>query len=1037
MNRLLFVLTLIWATTGWGRDAIWIEGENAVSENFNKHGWYTGSDLALDLLSPGTPGGEEGAWLAHFERDPDAAPVEASYAFELADAGPHDIWIRANYYSPGNAFYIDAGDPQPLPVGQENEPVNLHANRENGRIDVRLVDWTHLGEFDLDAGEHTLTIRVAPTPNPAGNQPNSIGIDAIAIVNFPWGPAGTLRPDAEPVEPAADAWFPFHHGAVGAGEAETDISATVEAPTGLHGPLKRIGSDYQFEDGTPVKFWGVGTVIPSGEGNMRRQAAFLRRMGVNLVRLHTVSSVIGKPIIPADGGPPTFDPERLDRLDRYTALLREHGIYMQWSVFWKETIGAHQGYPRDLYDDLIPNCNETQFGCYDSKKTCVTIDEENAVVCDGDDDCGDGSDEMFCDGEPDVRGRRNTYGIINVSRALQDIRWQSLQALLDHTNPHTGLRYADDPTLAILEIQNEDNLFFNSPLNGLQSDPWPLHSAAFRAAWADWVRTRYQTDEALAAAWGTGRRQTDSVDAEELPIYGAWEFRAAGPEDPDVRPRMGDFMRFLVDMQTEHWTRRQGEIQSTGFGGIVLGSGWKTGGPMADAAMLAADATLDAIDRHGYFGGFGDNRVTLREFRSATLMDLDTWFAEGGGTPFHWGFQQAEDRPYGMSEWAHGGPGEFRAEAGPIYAFYGLGLQGWDQSLHFAFGAATGFSTTWDFNPTYRITNPVQLAQYPALATAVHHGHFDQGAPAAMRRLTTAQAFAGYDALTQPTDAAWDGADTLDIPAQIFAVGRIGNAIGDDVGPSERSDWTQSWDAEAKTVTANTGQLHWNYGERFFEARSPKTQGVVGFAGGQTLTLPDVTITMETDYASLLVTALDNRPISESHKVLVTAVARERWTGSDLERKDGSTIELKALGGPPMLMQPVQATLAFNAPFDSAKALNSQGQEVDRALPVEGDGSYRIDGRYTTLYYLFEREAQQQPGMGGAMGVGGAMPGAGGAMPGAGGQMAGAGGDMPPLGGGDIDDSGCGCRVSDGHNGLAGALFLGVLLALTRRRRRD
>ena len=1034
MHRFLFILTLFWATAGWARDAIWIEGEDAFSENFNKHGWYSGFDLALDLLSPGTPGGEEGAWLAHFNLDPEAAPVEATYAFDLVDGGPHDIWIRANYYSPGNVFYVDAGEPQPLPVGQGREQVNLHLNRENGAIDVRFVDWTHLGEFELDAGRHTLTIRVAPTPDPAGNKPNAIGIDAIAIVDFPWGPTGSLRPDPAPAVPAADAWFPFHHGALEAGEAATDVSNLIEAPTGQRGAVKRVGSDYQFEDGTPIKFWGVGVGIPDGEGNMQRQAAFLRRMGVNLVRLHTVSGVIGKPIVSAEGGPPTFDPERLDRLDRYTAILREHGIYMQWSVFWMESIGAHQGYPRALYDELEPSCGETQFGCYGSR-TCVDIEDDNAVVCDGDDDCGDGSDELFCDGEPDLRGRRKTYGIINVSRELQDIRWQSLQALLNHTNPHTGLRYADDPTLAILEIQNEDNLFFFTPLNGLQNESWPLHSANFRAAWADWVGARYETDDALAAAWGAGRRGTDSVDADELPIYGAWQFQAAGPENADIRPRMGDFMRFLVDVQTEYWTRRHDEIRGTGFEGVVLGSGWKTGGPMADAAMLAADTALDAIDRHGYFGGFGDNRVTLREFRTGTLMDLDTWFAEDGGTPFKWGFQQAEDRPYGMSEWTHGGPGEYRAEGGPIYAFYGIGLQGWDQSLHFAFGSGTDFSTTWDFNPSYRMANPVQMAQYPALATAVHNRHFDEGAPAAMRRLTPAQAYAGFDAFSQPTDAAWAGAETLDVPAQVFALGRIGNAVGDDLGPSERSDWTQHWDPDAKTVTANTGQLHWNYGERYFEARSAKTQGVVGFAGGQTLTLPDVTLTVETDYASVLITALDNRPIGESTKVLVTAVSRERWTGSEVERTDAQRAQLRALGGPPLMMQPVQATLAFDTPFDSAKALNVQGQDIERELPSEADGSYRIDGRYATVYYLFERAGQQQPDMGGAMPGAGGASGMGGAMPGSGGQMAGAGGEMTASSGSDDADEGCGCAVTDTRDGMVGTLFLFALLGMTRRRR--
>ena len=36
----------------------------------------------------------------------------------------------------------------------------------------------------------------------------------------------------------------------------------------------------------------------------------------------------------------------------------------------------------------------------------------------------------------------------------------------------------------------------------------------FAGQWADWVRARYETEDALTAAWGAGKRPTDSIDAE-------------------------------------------------------------------------------------------------------------------------------------------------------------------------------------------------------------------------------------------------------------------------------------------------------------------------------------------------------------------------------------------------------------------------------------------------------------------------------------------------------------------------------------------
>ena len=63
--------------------------------------------------------------------------------------------------------------------------------------------------------------------------------------------------------------------------------------------------------------------------------------------------------------------------------------------------------------------------------------------------------------------------------------------LLQHKNPYTGLRYADDPALAVVEMQNEDSVFFWNPLGEL-ADPnpkkWPAHAKQLRERFAAWVK---------------------------------------------------------------------------------------------------------------------------------------------------------------------------------------------------------------------------------------------------------------------------------------------------------------------------------------------------------------------------------------------------------------------------------------------------------------------------------------------------------------------------------------------------------------------
>ncbi len=54
----------------------------------------------------------------------------------------------------------------------------------------------------------------------------------------------------------------------------------------------------------------------------------------------------------------------------------------------------------------------------------------------------------------------NTLGLINYSEDIQDLLIQSVVALLNHTNQYSGKKYAEDPCLNYIELQNEDDIFW-------------------------------------------------------------------------------------------------------------------------------------------------------------------------------------------------------------------------------------------------------------------------------------------------------------------------------------------------------------------------------------------------------------------------------------------------------------------------------------------------------------------------------------------------------------------------------------------------
>ena len=239
-----------------------------------------------------------------------------------------------------------------------------------------------------------------------------------------------------------------------------------------------------------------------------------------------------------------------------------------------------------------------------------------------------------------------------------------------------------------------------------------------------------------------------------------------------------------------------------------------------------------------------------------------------------------------------------------------------------------------------------------------------------------------------------------------------------------RGTWSE-WDEDARRIESATGELVWDYGERHIEVRAPKIQGVIGFAAGDTLDLGDLTVTVDTPFVSLLAVSFDDLPLTESSKILVSALAQDKQTAAVYEGVGDETV-LTTLGGPPLLMEPVQATLAFDGePFIRAEALDQHGRRVEGgALEAGDDGTYRIDGRHRTFYYLFEREPPPEPepvpDMGPITGDAGPAPDAGEGSPAADSSS--------------DDDGGCGCDATRNGHGLP---WLGLVFLLGLRRRRQ
>ena len=225
----------------------------------------------------------------------------------------------------------------------------------------------------------------------------------------------------------------------------TNVSAWLDRPAGGLGPV--VVKDGHFYTGSKrLRLFGVnlcfGANFPRHD-DAAKVAARLAKFGVNAVRFHHMDMQTAPGgIFAADGK--TLDPDQLDRLDFLIARLKENGIYADLNLHVSRT---YPGMPT-------------------------------------------------WDGGP-------TYdkGVDNFIPEM--IEWQHRYArdLLTHVNPYTKTRYADEPAVALVEINNE-NALLQDWWGGRLDEMPPAYAGVLQRQWNEWLMTKYGDFEGIKRAWG-------------------------------------------------------------------------------------------------------------------------------------------------------------------------------------------------------------------------------------------------------------------------------------------------------------------------------------------------------------------------------------------------------------------------------------------------------------------------------------------------------------------------------------------------------
>jgi hypothetical protein len=667
----------------------------------------------------------------------------------------------------------------------------------------------------------------------------------------------------------------------------------LDKPAGKHGGVKLVGDHFEFGDGQRVKFWGTNlcyTNCTPKKPDAESTAARFAKYGVNAVRMHKFTYPNGMGIGSKDDCT-VMTADGLDRLDYFAKQLSDRGVYYGWSHTYGFTVVKGNAAKLAAYDEII----------------------------------------KFNKGG-------STGGLINYAEDVQDLMIEMVVNLLKHKNAYTGKTYAEDPALCYIELQNEDDIFWYSSGGGYAK--CPTYRRKLDERFAEWLTVKYKDETGIVAAWGPlGKGESLEKKTIGLQMNPWFEGTDNLPKKGEKEQRrLLDNAAFLHEVQDKFYARMAKAIRDAGYQGPLVGSPWQAPAMVPHYYNLESDAEVGVIDRHNYFDGF-----------QSTMMKPGSGYLSSG-------LQQVAGHPFALSEWTHVYPNVHLAEGPPIVAAYGMGLQGWDASYEFQSGHYGGpdFRAGVGEKPwgVWNVDLPSQLGQYPALARMIARGDVSEGEVISTRRVSKKNLVDGTfdfsDTVKQEGDVkSFGGA----VPPTALAAGRVLVEFSDKGEASTFPDMAKYQDGDI--ITSSTKQLRWDAsGQGFFTIDTDGTKGVVGFAGGKKCALGDVAITVDTPWASVLLTSLERgKTLADAKSALIVATARLSNTGLTVSGDKKNPIGSN--GKAPTLVEPVKASFTIGKRKVAAvNILDQDGRRTEQKLTVGADGSFAIDeAADKTIYY--------------------------------------------------------------------------------------
>lgn len=637
----------------------------------------------------------------------------------------------------------------------------------------------------------------------------------------------------------------------------------LDAPAGKHGRVVARKDKLSFEDGAPVRLWGVGltfstsspTKFPPDEETSIKLVRRLAKYGFNHVRFVGFDSALPD-VYKAWRETGKFGNSTLDRFDFFVSELRKAGIY--YSISINNSLSAVLSH----YPDIPTTTHKKDFFRYKH----LRLYNEKAIA--------------------------------------KQKEWYQL--FFTHVNPYTGHTLASDPANVYVTAVNEDSMseayFHRDTSLGEEAQK------SLEALFNKYLSERYASNTELSKAWSSGGRRgllaSENILDKNVALLPATDLMRCNDG------RIRDTVKFLAWVDASFSESIKTVLQTAGYKGLfTFTNDWNGYG-----ALYANHKTGDFIDMHGYFDHpkQTSDEVPLESVAQRSFLqlfeDIDKKFPRDYYNAFRSIFVSLlEDRPMILSEWNHVAWSKYSYE-GPLMLQAYAAFQG--------IPVVDGHTYFTHPDPAPRMeyvgnsfaigANPLWMALYPSLSLAYVKGYIQEPENA----LCWSEASSEDEYWLKTASV---GLDKININSMVpvtagFRYKLRKQLYGDslckpgDMKPHnmKQRNFTQTNEIGWQTLKGKGVA---------FTVNTNKYQAVAGTMKGESIQLKNLTVTIG-DHGAVTAVALDDLALQSSRRILVTSVSEFDNTGSRRTSQDGRDV-IRGAGHGPTRLRSVQGSVTL------------------------------------------------------------------------------------------------------------------------------